>query len=153
VPICSRQIRAVQAAYPRIYLACHVRHVRRASTAANVTSHEASILAHLDFVRPQKPTDLAAHLGVSKSTLSAALKRLAGLGYVARVSDTSDRRSSAVRLTRAGAHAMNIGNVLDAARLRRLLGALTADERRRAVDGIELLARAANVTAQKAVRS
>jgi hypothetical protein len=38
----------IQRLFPQIYLACHVDHVRAASTPWDLSSHDASILAHLD---------------------------------------------------------------------------------------------------------
>lgn len=63
--VSGRRVRAVQACYPRIYLACHVAHVRRRSSPAHVTAAESMVLGHLDERRPMRPTALAAHLGVA----------------------------------------------------------------------------------------
>lgn len=137
------EVRSVQACYPRIYLACHVHHVRRDSTAANLTSDESSLLSHLDERVPARATELARHMGVSRSTMSAAIKRLATLGYIARTAEAEDRRAAELRLTPAGARAMQTGSVLDTQRVKKLLGRLSARERQTALEGLRLLARAA----------
>jgi DNA-binding MarR family transcriptional regulator len=142
--VADRHVRAVQACYPRVYLACHVTHVRRTTSPANITTAESMVLGHLDPRRPTRPTTLAAHLGVAKSSLSATIKRLTALGYVARVTDPDDRRSAGLCLTAAGARAMAAGSVLDTSRLRALLATLAPRERARAVEGLALLARAAD---------
>ena len=136
-------VRVVQRCYPRIYLACHVDHVRTKSNRYHLSAHDSSLLAHLDEDEPTSPRELARHLGISNSTLSAALKRLAALGYIARRVRTHDARQVELRLTAAGAEAMTASSVLDAHRVGELLAQLTPAEQRRAVAGLELLAAAA----------
>jgi DNA-binding MarR family transcriptional regulator len=55
---------------------------------------------------PMRASELARHLGVRASTMSAATKRLTSLGYIAREPDKGDRRAASLRLSKAGAHAM-----------------------------------------------
>jgi DNA-binding MarR family transcriptional regulator len=81
-------------------------------------------------------------MGVGAPTLSAAIRRLATLGYLRREPNPNDRRAAGLTLTRQGAVAMAATSVLDPVRVRRLLAKLTLDERRQALDGMELLARA-----------
>lgn len=75
--------------------------------------------------------------------MSAALKRLARLGYVAIRRDDDDARRVQLRLTARGVRAMGDSSVLETGRVRALLRHLTPAERRRAVEGLALLARAA----------
>jgi MarR family transcriptional regulator, organic hydroperoxide resistance regulator len=89
------------------------------------------------------PRALATHLGVVPSTLSAAISRLAGCGYIRNVAHSEDRRKRELWLTEMGAEAMRSTSVLDAGRICRLLKQLTPAERQAAVDGLSLLARAA----------
>ncbi|HKO57432.1 MAG TPA: winged helix DNA-binding protein, partial [Thermoanaerobaculia bacterium] len=112
-----RQVVEIQRHYPQVYLACHVDHVRATSTAWQLSSKDASILAHLDRDVPMSPRQLAAHLGVVASTLSAALLRLARLGYLTSTPRADDRRQRELRLTDRGAEAMASTSVLDAARV------------------------------------
>ena len=136
-------IAEIQRSYPQIYVACHVDHIRAGSTTWRLSSRDSSILAHLDTQNGKSPRTLAAHLGVVASTLSAALNRLARLGYITSTPLAGDRRQRELRLTEAGARAMTSTSVLDAKRLERLLGHLSADEREQAVHGLRLLAQAA----------
>ena len=135
-------IHAIQRCYPQIYLACHVQHVRAASTVHRLSARDSSLLVHLSPTQPLSPSHLAAHMGIGASTLSAAVGRLAALGYLRRESSPSDRRAAALTLTTQGSRAMAATSVLDAQRVRALLAKLTRDERRRALEGTELLARA-----------
>jgi DNA-binding MarR family transcriptional regulator len=143
MPVANRDVAAVQRWYPHIYLACHTQHHRRRSNAAQLTAHESSLLAHLSEHRPMRASDLARHLGVGPSTLSAAVKRLAALGYIIRAREDADGRAPALRLSPQGARAMQTGSVLDTARVRALLGKLSITDRERAIVGLQLLAEAA----------
>jgi DNA-binding MarR family transcriptional regulator len=75
--------------------------------------------------------------------LSAALRRLEGLGYVTRMPQPDDRRAIELRLTAKGAKALGQTSVLEAARVRTLLETLTVEERTSALDGLGILGRAA----------
>jgi DNA-binding MarR family transcriptional regulator len=112
----------VQASFPQIYLACHTRHHRKRSTDHRLSSRDASILAHLDVERPISPSSLARHLGVSRSTVSEALKRLTTLGFVMRPTGTPTRQRDAL-LTAKGAQAIRDISVLEAGLLRAALEA------------------------------
>jgi DNA-binding MarR family transcriptional regulator len=140
--VSTRDVRAVQAHYPQIYLACHTRHPRRPSTAEHVSANDSMILGHLDTDRGMRTGVLARHLGIVPSTLSAAVKRLAAQGYVVRTRDGADQRAIGLRLSAAGARAMQGGSVLDSRRVAAMLSRLTAPERARALVGLTLLARA-----------
>ena len=133
----------VQRLYPQIYLACHTDHVRAVSTKWRISSQDASILVHLDRESGLSPRELAQHLGVAPSTLSAAIARLSGLGYLTSSPHESDRRRRELRLTARGAEAIASTSVLDAERVRALLNKLKPDERKAAVRGLALLAKGA----------
>lgn len=141
--VSDRDVRLVQVAYPQIYFACHTRHIRRASTTTRLSAADATLLAHLDEDRATRPTDLARHLGLAASTLSAAINRLATLGYVTLNRAESDGRAIDLRLTTRGAAAMQASSVLDAALVAKMLNRLSAPERKRALEGIGLLAKGA----------
>lgn len=133
----------VQRLYPQIYLACHTDHVRAVSTKWRISSQDASILVHLDRESGLSPRELANHLGVAPSTLSAAIARLSELGYLTSEPNETDRRRRELRLTARGAVAIASTSVLDAERVRALLNKLKPDERKAAVRGLALLAQAA----------
>ncbi|MBI4907073.1 MAG: winged helix-turn-helix transcriptional regulator [Acidobacteria bacterium] len=133
----------VQSAYPRIYLACHTEHQTARVTGQELSQRDATILAHLNEQDPVQQGVLVSHLGIAKSTLSEALAYLEKRSLICRKTDPADPRAVLVSRTSAGSQAMSGGSVLQSSRLTLLLDQLTSDERRRAVDGLELLARAA----------
>lgn len=130
--------------YPRIYLACHRRHVRDEQTGALLSAHQASILDHLDAVEATTLTDLAQHMGVTPGTMSVGVDRLVRAGYVTRTVDSADRRRVQLRLSEAGVRIRTANSVLDPDLVRALMARLTAQERADALRGLELLARAAD---------
>lgn len=139
----SEAVFEIQRLFPQIYLACHVDHVRAASTAWELSSHDSSILVHLDREKPISPRQLAKHLGVAASTLSASITRLSGLGYLSSRPAESDKRQRELRLTARGSEAIASTSVLDAKRVAELLTHLDPEERTAAVRGLQLLAQAA----------
>src|SRR5438874_13283486 len=92
----------VQRLYPQIYLACHVDHVRARSTQWRLSSRDSSILSHLDRDRGMSPRELAAHLAVAPSTLSATLPPLVRPGYMPTGATTSDKPGPRLRLPSKG---------------------------------------------------
>ena len=132
--------------YPRIYLACHVDHVRARTSEHGISSRDSSLLAHLDASDAQTAGELAAHLGIAASTLSATLVRLEKLGYLTRARDKADKRFVAPKLTTKGREAVAAASVLDKGRVALLLGQLSPKEQREAVRGLGLLARAASAS-------
>ena len=142
-------IHDVQRLYPQNYVACHTDHVRAASTEWRISSQDASILVHLDREFGLSPRDLARHLGVAPSTLSAAISRLSKLGYLSSDANAKDKRRRELRLTARGAEAIAATSVLDADRVRLLMGKLTPPERKAALHGLALLARAARKLKEK----
>src|SRR5262245_17469124 len=129
--------------YPRIYFACHTRHVRDPDSRRLLSRHQASILDHLDEIDPTTVNELARHMGVTPATMSLALDRLERKGYVARARDGGDRRRVHVRLTTAGVRIRDSASVLDPSRVEALLARLTTTERQDAIRGLALLASAA----------
>ena len=133
----------LQRLYPQIYIACHTDHVRAVSTKWRISSQDSAILVHLDPEYGLSPRELAKHLGISSSTLSAYLARLSALGYLTNEANKSDGRRREIRLTERGAKALSATSVLDAARVKELLNRLTPRERKEALYGLKLLADAA----------
>jgi DNA-binding MarR family transcriptional regulator len=137
--------------YPRIYFACHRRHVRDPKSGARVSIAQVSILDHLDAASPTMLTDLAAHLGVTPATMSIAVGRLVDAGYVTRVLDPADRRKLQLRLTDAGARVCAASSVLEPQLVQEMLAQLSLAERSSALQGLALLGKAA--VAANAARS
>jgi len=135
-------VELVQRCYPKIYLACHARHIRAASTPYRLSSRDSAILVHLSETTAITPSRLAAHLGVHGSTLSAAIQRLENLGYLMRTPSARDRRVVGLYLTPQGSEAMSATSVLDARRVAAVLSSLVPRDRTRALRGLELLASA-----------
>ena len=145
----NEDVNTIQRLYPQIYIACHADHVRAVSTKWRISSQDASILVHLDHESGLSSRALAAHLGVVPSTLSAAISRLAKLGYLISEPNESDRRKREIRLTPRGSQAIAATSVLDATRVQAMLNLLDHGERKEAVHGLSLLARAARQLSQK----
>lgn len=137
------QVFEIQRLYPQIYLACHNDHVRAASTGWRISSQDASVLVHLDRNVGIRPSALAKHLAVAASTLSATISRLEKLGYLSSKPAEKDKRQRELKLTERGGEAIAATSVLNAARVRAVIKKLTPAERKAAVRGLELLARAA----------
>lgn len=129
--------------YPRIYFACHTRHVRDPLSQRLLSRHQASVLDHLDEIEPTTLNDLARHMGVTAATMSLTVDRLERKGYVVRLRDTADRRRVHLRLSSAGVRIRDASSVLDLPRVEALIARLTPEERHTALHGLGLLARAA----------
>lgn len=138
--------------YPLIFFACHRRHVRDPASQKTISSHAASVLDHLDPVETLSVTGLAKHMGVTPSTMSLTLDRLEAKHYVARERDPVDARRVLVRLTADGERIRSASSVLDPDLVNELVSHLSADERRRALDGLALLAQAASSMSHDARR-
>jgi DNA-binding MarR family transcriptional regulator len=141
-PAVPPEVHQVLALYPQIYFACHTRHVRDLQSGAVLSSHQASVLDHLDEIEPTALAELAAHMGVTASTMSITVERLVRGGYVSRIRDRDDTRRVQLRLTESGVRIKSEKSVLDPERVRAMLANLTREERRRALAGLALLARA-----------
>jgi len=134
---------AVLIAYPQVYHACHRRHPRARTNPGRISARDAWILGHLHPTEPASPARLAAHLSLSPSTVSEAVKRLERLGYIARRRADGDGRRIELFLGPRGAEAMRGASVLDAERVRRMLAQLPVPKQAAAVKGLSLLAEAA----------
>jgi MarR family transcriptional regulator, organic hydroperoxide resistance regulator len=131
--------------YPKIYLACHTRHVTDAVKGVKLTAHQGSVLDHLDEEDSLTMQELALHLGVTPSTMSITIDRLAKLGYVKREKDKRDSRRVNLYLTLHGKKIKQSKSVLDVKRVESMLARLTATERADALKGVGLLANAAEL--------
>ena len=129
--------------YPQIYFACHCRHVRDEKTQAHLSSHQASVLDHLDDVEGTSLLALAQHMGVTASTMSLMVDRLQRGGYVRRERSPMDGRRVDLRLTEAGVGIKKQQKVLEPELIAAMLRHLDPVRRREALRGLELLAEAA----------
>jgi DNA-binding MarR family transcriptional regulator len=139
----STASREVLNLYPRIFFACHTRHRRDPKTRKEISSHQASILDHLDSVDPTSLVELAQHMGVTPGTMSLSVQRLVRDRYVVRERDETDARRVHLRLSPSGVRVKETDSVLDPKRLELILKHLSPKERDYAVRGLGLLAGAA----------
>ncbi len=140
MPDVSAVARQVMSLYPRIYFACHTRHVRDPQSQRVLSRHQASVLDHLDEIDPTTLNALARHMGVTAGTMSLSIDRLEAKGYVVRQRDAADRRRVQLRLTTAGVRVRDASSVLDPDRVEALVSRLTPEERDVAIRGLSLLA-------------
>ena len=136
-------VETVLRCYPRIYFACHRRHVRDDKSAVVLSAHQASVLDHLDEVEGTSLLALARHMGVTASTMSLMVDRLERGGYVRRERSKEDGRRVDLRLTASGAGIKRQQKVLEPDLIAAMLGRLDQLRRRQALRGLELLAEAA----------
>src|ERR1044071_3334126 len=129
--------------YAQIYFACHTRHVHDPDSGTKVTARQASILSHLDSVEPTPRSELAAHMGVTASTMSISLDRLERQGYIARARAETDARIRHIRLTPPGGSLRTAQKVLEPRLVRAMPSRLPPADRRAALRGLELLGSAA----------
>src|SRR5258708_37139619 len=115
-------VRQVMELYPRIYFACHTRHVRDPETRRLLSAHQASILDHLDEHEPLALFDLAKHMGVTPSTMSLNIERLVRRGYVSRGRAAEDGPRLKLCITAAGGGLRGAKGGLDPSRWRALFG-------------------------------
>jgi len=148
-----KEVERVLTLYPRIYFACHTRHVRDERSGQVLTSHQASILDHLDERAAVTVSALAEHMGVTPGTMSIHVDRLEAMGFVSRQRSERDGRQVELRLTTDGVRVRDDKSVLDPALVDRLLQQLSASERREAVHGLALLARAATASMSEVARA
>ena len=139
----SSGVDIVLSCYPAIYFACHLRHVRDAAGRKKLSGHMASILDHLDDVESTLVHELARHMGVTQSTMSIHLDKLEAGGYVRRTRDPKDQRRVQLRLTRSGVRIKRQQKVLDPQLVDAMLAHLSIPDRRKALEGLQLLASAA----------
>lgn len=140
----SSGVETVLRCYPRIYFACHRRHIRDEQTNAVLSAHQASVLDHLDDVEGTSLLDLARHMGVTASTMSLMIDRLERGGYVRRERSPQDGRRVDLRLTAAGVRIKRQQKVLEPDLVAAVLRRLDQQRRSEALRGLDLLAGAAD---------
>ncbi|HEX3748638.1 MAG TPA: MarR family transcriptional regulator [Bryobacteraceae bacterium] len=137
------EVQTVLRCYPQIYFACHCRHVRDEKTKIQLSSHQASVLDHLDDVEGTSLLSLAQHMGVTASTMSLMVDRLERGGHVRRERSPQDGRRVELRLTEAGVGIKKQQKVLEPELIAAMLKHLEPALRAQALRGLELLAEAA----------
>ena len=147
------EVERVLTLYPRIFFVCHTRHVRDERSGRVLTSHQASILDHLDERDALTMSALAEHMGVTPGTMSIHVDRLEAMGMVSRQRSERDGRQVELRLTVDGVRVRDDKSVLDPELVDRMLQQLTVKERREALHGLALLAQAATASMAEAARS
>jgi DNA-binding MarR family transcriptional regulator len=140
----SSGMQRVLQSYPKIYLACHTRHVRDDETGKSLSPRLGSILDHLDTQPPLTLSSLAKHLDVTQSTISLQIDKLQRAGYVLRLRDTQDRRRVSVVLTPRGKRIKEQNSVLDRDLVREMISLLRPGDVEAALSGLDLLAEAAD---------
>ncbi|HWY77526.1 MAG TPA: MarR family winged helix-turn-helix transcriptional regulator [Verrucomicrobiae bacterium] len=140
----SDAVRQLMEFYPRIYFACHRRHVRDPKSRRVLSAHQGSILDHLDAREPVMLLELARHMGVTPSTMSLEVEQLVRKGYVTRERDTKDGRRLMLRLSSGGVRVREANSVLDTERVRKMLARLSREECAAGIAGLALLAKAAS---------
>src|SRR5262245_5870141 len=139
----SEAVDTVLRCYPRIFFACHRRHVKDEVSRSVISQHQASILDHLDDVEGTSLLDLAQHMGVTPSTMSLTVDRLERGGYVTRTRSQQDKRRVDLRLTPAGVRIKRQDKVLEPELVAAMLARMGERQRKQALHGLELLAEAA----------
>lgn len=129
--------------YPKIYFACHRRHIRDAGSGAILSAHQAGVIDHLDDIEGTSMAELAKHMGVTASTMSLMIDRLQRGGYVKRTENPDDRRRVDVRLTANGVRVKEQQKVLEPELVQMLLARLRPEQLETALCGMELLAKVA----------
>jgi MarR family transcriptional regulator, organic hydroperoxide resistance regulator len=137
-------VRQLMEFYPRIYFACHRRHVRDPQSKRVLSTHQGSILDHLDAREPVMLLELARHMGVTASTMSLQVGQLVEKGYVTRDRDARDGRRLMLRLSASGVRVREANSVLDTERVSKMLARLSPEERAAGIAGLALLAKAAS---------
>lgn len=136
--------RAILAAYPAVLAACRRREVRDSESGIRLSPHLAGLLEHLDPGEPVQVGELARLLRVTPATASLQIATLVRLRLVSRTRDAKDGRRVHLRLTETGARVREARSLLDPDRIGAALARLPARERRQAVAGARVLARAAS---------
>ncbi len=139
----KQAVRRLLNAYPKIFFACHVRHVRDPEGGKELSVHQASVLDHLDDIESTSLMTLARHMGVTASTMSLTVDRLERGGYVMREKDPADGRKVCLRLTPAGVRIKSMQKVLDPDAVEMMLAGLSVEDCEAGLRGLEILAGAA----------
>jgi DNA-binding MarR family transcriptional regulator len=132
--------------YRGIYTRLHARRARGEHAGSEATA----VMQHLERTGPLTVGEAAAHFHRAQSATSELLERLERRGLVERMRDARDRRRALVWLTKKGfALLRRQEQVLSAPLVERALAAMPARDRRRLVEGMSALLRAADTLIAK----
>jgi len=125
---------------------------RRSIDGSDVTPRMLGLLRHLEGSGPLTVGEQAVHLGIGRAAASELIDRLEGKGLVERMRDQRDQRRVFVWLTEEGHRrvASLAGSVLDPPFLR-AVAAISPEQRRQIIDGLEALLRAAATEAEEKI--
>jgi len=141
----KEEVNLLMTFYPKIYFACHTRHVNDPVKGVTLTANQGSVLDHLDDEESLTLQELALHLGVTPSTMSITVERLVKLGYISREKNKKDSRKVSLLLTAQGVKIKRSKSVLDPKLVAAVLSRLTKEEQASALKGLGLLAYAAEM--------
>jgi DNA-binding MarR family transcriptional regulator len=113
------------------------------SAPVDVTAPQHRVLVLLAGRGPQSVTEIAEELGVNRSNATRICDRLARAGLVERTPSAEDGRVVKVDLTRAGLDLVDAVTRSRRREIERVLGGMTAAERRSAARALEAFNRAA----------
>lgn len=117
----------------------------------DLTMKQLKVLFVLDALGPQRPSAIAASVGVSAASATGVLDRLVDQGYIERRADAVDRRALLVQLTESGAQIVSDLHMSGQQQLSELLAEMSNDDLDALYRGVTALAdagksRLANVT-------
>jgi DNA-binding MarR family transcriptional regulator len=117
-----------------------IRREMRRNSAADLTVPQFRALRYIQRHPGTDLTRLAGHLGMSRSSASALVERLARAGQVERTTDPDERRRIRIELSETGVTV--VGRAVRGTRawLAAELEAFAPDQRRHLAEGLELLA-------------
>jgi len=118
-----------------------VRREMRRNSALELTVPQFRALRYVERHPGTDLSRLADHLGMSRSSASALVERLARAGHVERSTDPAERRRIRIELSRTGAAAVDRAVRGTRGWLSDELEAFEPEERRRLSEALELLAR------------
>ncbi len=124
--------------YTRLYAACR----RLAHGDGELSHHQVHILDQLGTSDLRTVGELAQRLGVTPSTMSLTIDRLARSRLVERVRDRHDARRVRLRLTPAGRRAREAESLLDPVRVGAILALLSPEQTEQLTNGLVLLGEA-----------
>ncbi len=132
----SERIEQIKRLYPLLYFACHRSHDR----SDGLTEKDLRILHHVQDGDKAFASGLTRHLGLSRSTLSAALSSLESRGLIERLHGSGRRKR--ILLTKSGVEAMHSDEGLDGKAIESILDELEERDQERVVEGLALIGEA-----------